>query len=89
MRYILVTLCCTFAALGLFLFGYDSGVISSSIEQNAFLRYFGSPGLSDTASTGIISSYTTGMPFPMHIAFVLSQASAGLVRSSPISDRDE
>lgn len=88
MPYILVTLCCTFAALGSFLFGYDSGVISSSIEQNAFLRYFGSPGLSDAASGGVVSSYT-GMPFPMHIAFVLSQASAKLVGSSPISDRDE
>ncbi|OOQ87894.1 hexose carrier protein [Penicillium brasilianum] len=60
MPYFLVTLCCTFAALGSFLFGYDSGVISSSIEQDAFLNYFGSPGLSDAASGGIISSYTGG-----------------------------
>ncbi|KAJ5155807.1 hypothetical protein N7492_008610 [Penicillium capsulatum] len=60
MAFILVTLCCVFAALGSFLFGYDSGVISSSIEQDAFLRRFGSPGLSDAASGGIISSYTGG-----------------------------
>lgn len=58
MAYVLVTLCCAFAALGSFLFGYDSGVISSSIEQNAFLAKFGSPNLSDAASGGIISSYT-------------------------------
>ncbi|KAJ5643854.1 uncharacterized protein N7484_006361 [Penicillium longicatenatum] len=60
MAYVLVTLCCAFAALGSFLFGYDSGVISSSIEQNAFLIKFGSPSLSDAASGGIISSYTGG-----------------------------
>ncbi|KAJ5541463.1 hypothetical protein N7494_006539 [Penicillium frequentans] len=60
MAYVLVTLCCAFAALGSFLFGYDSGVISSSIEQNAFLAKFGSPSLSDAASGGIISSYTGG-----------------------------
>ncbi|KAJ6093211.1 hypothetical protein N7486_008500 [Penicillium sp. IBT 16267x] len=60
MAYVLVTLCCAFAALGSFLFGYDSGVISSSIEQNAFLARFGSPRLSDAASGGIISSYTGG-----------------------------
>jgi len=58
MAFILVTLCCVFAALGSFLFGYDSGVISSSIEQDAFLDRFGSPTLSDAASGGIISSYT-------------------------------
>lgn len=58
MAFILVTLCCVFAAIGSFLFGYDSGVISSSIEQDAFLDRFGSPGLSDAASGGIISSYT-------------------------------
>ncbi|KAJ5648371.1 hypothetical protein N7490_004743 [Penicillium lividum] len=60
MVYVLVTLCCAFVALGSFLFGYDSGVISSSIEQNAFLVKFGSPNLSDAASGGIISSYTGG-----------------------------
>ena len=58
MTFIIVTLCCTFAALGSFLFGYDSVVISSSIEQDAFLHKFGSPVLSDALSGGIISSYT-------------------------------
>ncbi|KAJ5290128.1 Peptidase M13 neprilysin [Penicillium atrosanguineum] len=60
MAFILVTLCCAFAGLGSFLFGYDSGVISSSIEQDAFIDRFGSPQLSDAASGGIISSYTGG-----------------------------
>ncbi|KAJ5918438.1 hypothetical protein N7466_010430 [Penicillium verhagenii] len=60
MAYVLVTLCCAFVALGSFLFGYDSGIISSSIAQNAFLNKFGSPALSDAASGGIISSYTGG-----------------------------
>jgi hypothetical protein len=58
MAFYLVTFCCVFAALGSFIFGYDSGVISSSIEQEAFLRRFGSPDLSDAAAGGIISSYT-------------------------------
>lgn len=58
MAFTLVTLCCAFAALGSFLFGYDSGVISSSISQDAFLRQFGSPGLSDAITGGLISSYT-------------------------------
>lgn len=57
MAYVLVTLCCAFAALGSFLFGYDSGAIASSIEQDAFLVRFGSLGLSDAVINGIISSY--------------------------------
>jgi Sugar (and other) transporter. len=57
MTFYFVTFCCAFAALGSFLFGYDSGVISSSIEQDAFLRQFGSPTLSDAVAGGIISSY--------------------------------
>ncbi|CAI7580356.1 unnamed protein product [Penicillium glandicola] len=60
MTFYLVTFCCAFAALGSFLFGYDSGVISSSIEQEAFLRQFGSPTLSNATAGGIISSYTGG-----------------------------
>lgn len=57
MTFYLVTFCCAFAALGSFLFGYDSGMISSSIEQEAFLRRFGSPTPSDAAVRGVISSY--------------------------------
>ncbi|KAJ5267061.1 hypothetical protein N7478_009869 [Penicillium angulare] len=60
MAYVLVTLFCVFAALGSFLFGYDSGIISSTIEQHAFVERFGSPDLSDAVSGGIISSYTGG-----------------------------
>jgi hypothetical protein len=73
MPYILVTLCCTFAALGSFLFGYDSGVISSSIEQDAFWQYFGSPGLSDAATGGIVSSYTGVSPHTVNISYTISR----------------
>ncbi|KAJ5887866.1 hypothetical protein N7495_007907 [Penicillium taxi] len=72
--FILVTLCCTFAALGSFLFGYDSGVISSSIEQDAFLHRFGHNGLSDAASGGIISSYTGGAIVGSLLASYISDA---------------
>ncbi|KAJ5835054.1 hypothetical protein N7447_001080 [Penicillium robsamsonii] len=60
MTFYLVTFCCAFAALGSFLFGFDSGVIYSSIEQEAFLRQFGSLTLSDTVAGVIISSYIGG-----------------------------
>ncbi|KAJ6187771.1 hypothetical protein N7519_002679 [Penicillium mononematosum] len=60
MTFYLVTFCCAFAALGSFLFGYDSGMISSNIEQEAFLRQFVSPNSSDAAVRGIISSYIGG-----------------------------
>lgn len=56
MVFLLVTLCCTFAALGSFLFGYDMGVISSSIKQPDFLEHFNHP--SDAATGGIVASYT-------------------------------
>lgn len=59
MAFLLVTLCCAFAALGSFLFGYDMGVISSSIKQPDFLAHFNHP--SDAATGGIVASYT-GMP---------------------------
>lgn len=68
MTFYLVTFCCAFAALGSFLFGYDSGVISSSIEQEAFLRRFGSPALSDAVAGGIISSYTGETSSSLHLA---------------------
>ncbi|OJJ51676.1 hypothetical protein ASPZODRAFT_148918 [Penicilliopsis zonata CBS 506.65] len=51
---------CSFAALGSFLFGYDSGVIASTIAQKAFLARFGSPTLSDAVAGAIVSSYTGG-----------------------------
>ncbi|QQK41065.1 Major facilitator superfamily domain, general substrate transporter [Penicillium digitatum] len=60
MTFYLATFCCAFAALGSFLFGFDSGIISSSIEQEAFLRQFGSPTLSGAATGSILSSYLGG-----------------------------
>lgn len=58
MAYLLVSFYCTFIALGAFLFGYDIGVISSSIAVPDFQRTF--PGLSDAVTGGIVSSYTGG-----------------------------
>lgn len=62
MVYLLVTLCCVFASLGSFLFGYDAGVISSTIEQSAFLNRFSDP--SDSAIGGIVASYNGTSPTP-------------------------
>ncbi|KAL1986298.1 hypothetical protein VTN96DRAFT_6666 [Rasamsonia emersonii] len=59
MAYLLVSFCCAYVALGSFLFGYDSGVISSSIAQPAFVAKFGG-SLTDAATGGIVSSYTGG-----------------------------
>ncbi|PWY92342.1 general substrate transporter [Aspergillus heteromorphus CBS 117.55] len=58
MPYLLVTLCCLFATLGSFLFGYDSGVISSVIDQDSFKLRFHNP--SDAATGGIVASYNGG-----------------------------
>lgn len=55
MPYLLVTLCCLFACLGSFLFGYDSGVISSVIDQDSFRYRFHNP--SAAATGGIVASY--------------------------------
>lgn len=55
MAYYLVTLCCVFATLGSFLFGYDSGVISSTLDQEDFQNRFHHP--SDAATGGIVASY--------------------------------
>jgi MFS family permease len=41
-----------------FLFGYDSGVITSTIGQPTFLAYFGTPTAAVTG--GIVSSFTGG-----------------------------
>ncbi|KAL1965387.1 hypothetical protein VTN77DRAFT_5824 [Rasamsonia byssochlamydoides] len=59
MAYLLVSFCCAFVALGSFLFGYDSGVISSSIAQPPFVAEFGG-ALTDAVTGGIVSSYTGG-----------------------------
>ncbi|KAB8272391.1 general substrate transporter [Aspergillus minisclerotigenes] len=58
MAYYLVTLCCVFATLGSFLFGYDSGVISSTLDQEDFQNRFNHP--SDAATGGIVASYNGG-----------------------------
>ncbi|KAL5357663.1 putative high-affinity hexose transporter [Aspergillus floccosus] len=58
MVYLLVTLCCVFASLGSFLFGYDAGVISSTIEQSVFLNRFRDP--SESAIGGIVASFNGG-----------------------------
>ncbi|KMU79015.1 solute carrier family 2 [Coccidioides immitis RMSCC 3703] len=57
MAFMLAILCCTFSALGSFLFGYDSGIISSSVAQEDFRRRFEN-SLSDPAVGGIIASFT-------------------------------
>ncbi|OQU96545.1 hypothetical protein CLAIMM_02613 [Cladophialophora immunda] len=57
---LLVGFCCTFACLGAFLFGYDSGIISSSIAQTDFVNRFGNGTLADNTAGGIVSSFTGG-----------------------------
>ncbi|KAH8587958.1 general substrate transporter [Bisporella sp. PMI_857] len=47
-----------FLAIGGFLFGYDSGIISSTIVQPYFVDYMGKPTSSETG--GIVSSFTGG-----------------------------
>lgn len=51
----LVVSCAVFAALGGFLFGYDSGIISSTIAQPQFVEYFQAP--SDAQTGGIVSAF--------------------------------
>ncbi|KAK4039015.1 hypothetical protein C8A01DRAFT_37061 [Parachaetomium inaequale] len=44
-----------FLAIGGFLFGYDSGIIGSTIALPTFVEYFGKP--SDTTVGGIVSAF--------------------------------
>lgn len=45
-----------FIAIGGFLFGYELGIISSTIAQPHFIAYFSNP--SDELAGGIVSSFT-------------------------------
>lgn len=47
-----------FLAIGGFLFGYDSGIIASTIVQPYFTEYMGTPTSAETG--GIVSSFTGG-----------------------------
>jgi MFS family permease len=47
-----------FLALGGFLFGYDSGIITSTIALPTFVEYFGKP--SDSTTGGIVSAFQGG-----------------------------
>jgi sugar porter (SP) family MFS transporter len=55
-----VVFCCVFAALGSFLFGYDSGIITSVIAYPDFEAHIGHGSLSDNVTGGIVSAYTGG-----------------------------
>ncbi|PLB50794.1 MFS sugar transporter [Aspergillus steynii IBT 23096] len=47
-----------FLATGGFLFGYDSGIITSTISQTHFVDYFSNP--SNTVTGGVVSSFQGG-----------------------------
>ncbi|CAK7228673.1 hypothetical protein SEUCBS140593_006991 [Sporothrix eucalyptigena] len=54
----LVIFSAIFSAIGGFLFGYDSGIISSTVAQPQFIDYFDEPSNAQTG--GIVSAYQGG-----------------------------
>lgn len=55
---VLTVISAAFLAVGGFLFGFDSGIISSTIALDTFKDYFGNP--SDDITGGIVSSFQGG-----------------------------
>ncbi len=68
----LVISCAIFSAIGGFLFGYDSGIISSTIAQPKFVEYFDNP--SDAAAGGIVSAFQgENVPFSLELHITLHE----------------
>ncbi|KAJ5552809.1 hypothetical protein N7494_002187 [Penicillium frequentans] len=58
MAKITTLLSAVFLAIGGFLFGYDSGIVTSTIGQTQFIEYFSNPN--DTVTGGIVSAFQGG-----------------------------